>query len=119
MSPLTASLPRARTTFVTTLLLVFLSGTVVGGLVMSLGGHTALHKAAFWTVPGREASLQNLKKELDLTPAQTDQLETILDDFAKYYRDVLSDGKSRIFQILNDEQKRKFEKMLEAQDRRR
>jgi DNA-directed RNA polymerase sigma subunit (sigma70/sigma32) len=53
-----------------------------------------------------------VKKELDLTPVQVEQMETILDDFAKYYTTVLSDGKSRILQILNDDQKKKFEKML-------
>ena len=39
-------------------------------------------------------------------------MELILDDFAKYYRTVLSDGRSRIVQILSPEQKRKFERLL-------
>ena len=58
-----------------------------------------------------------MTRDLDLTPAQTEQMETILDDFAKYYRTVLSDGKSRILQILNEEQKRKFEKVLQEKVR--
>jgi len=75
-------------------------------------GHTHLHKAAFWTEPGKAIYLERVKKELDLTPLQTEQMESILDDFAKYYRNVAADGKSRIFQILNDQQRKKFEAML-------
>ena len=43
---------------------------------------------------------------------QAAQMASILNDFAKYYQTVLSDGKARILNILNDEQRRKFEKML-------
>jgi hypothetical protein len=56
-------------------------------------------------------------RQLDLTPDQAAQMSSILDDFAKYYQTVLSDGKARIFNILNDEQKRKFEKMLKERPR--
>ena len=62
--------------------------------------------------PGKDAAVARVKKELDLTPVQVEQMETILDDFAKYYTTVLSDGKSRIMQILNDDQKKKFERLL-------
>lgn len=75
-------------------------------------GHTHLHRAAFWTEPGKAIYLDRVKKELDLTPAQSEQMESILDDFAKYYRNVAADGKSRILHILNDKQKLKFEQML-------
>ena len=44
-------------------------------------------------------------------------MESILDDFAKYYQTVLSDGRARIFNILTDEQKVKFEKMLKERPR--
>ena len=88
-------------------------GALAGAVAMNLGAHRPLHKAPFWTESGKALSLENLKHELDLTPAQTEQLESILDDFVKYYRTVLSDGKSRIMQLLNDQQKRKFEKMMQ------
>ncbi len=107
-----------RVACVAALVLVFLCGTVVGGLAFNLGIHKAFHKAAFWTDTGKAAYLDRIKKELDLTPAQTEQMESILDDFAKYYVTVLSDGKSRIMQILNDEQKRKFEKLLDESQKR-
>lgn len=98
------------------LTLVFLSGAVVGALAMNIGVvHRALHKQAFWTDAGKTASLEKMKKDLDLTPEQTAQMESILDDFSKYYRTVLSDGKTRIMQILRDDQKRKFEQLLAAE----
>jgi hypothetical protein len=93
--------------------LVFLCGAVVGALAMNLGAHNRLHKSAFWTAPGKAAYLERVRKELDLTPVQTDQMKSILDDFTLLYRTVLSDGKDRILQILNDEQKHKFEHLLQ------
>lgn len=101
-----------KTAFVVTMVLVFLVGAVAGALAMNLGLHKGLHRTAFWTDPGQEISLHRLQKELDLTPAQTEQLKTTLADFSRYYADVLSTGKTSIYKILNDEQKRKFDRML-------
>ncbi|HWB95700.1 MAG TPA: hypothetical protein VG672_03335 [Bryobacteraceae bacterium] len=101
----------------TVLALVFLCGAVVGALAMNLGVHNRLHKAAFWTEAGKAAYLEKVKRELNLTPTQTDQMESILDDFSQYYRTVLSDGKARIMQILNDEQKHKFERLVQESQR--
>jgi hypothetical protein len=97
--------------------LVFLVGVIAGAVGMSIGGHEWLHRrgAAFWTEGGKEVSLQRWQKELDLTPEQSKQLILILDDFGLYYRNVLSDGKARILRILNEDQKRKFDKLLAEQ----
>ena len=97
---------------ISTLLLVFIVGMVVGALAFNLGAHKRLHREAFWTATGKDAAVARVKKELDLTPLQVEQMETILDDFAKYYTTVLSDGKSRIMQILDESQKKKFERLL-------
>jgi hypothetical protein len=120
MSPKPLVMESVRTSWVgprlagiSTLSLVFLCGAVVGGLAFNLGMHKPLHKAPFWTASGEAIYMEKVKKELDLTPTQVEQLETILDDFTKYYRSVVSDGKSRIMQILNEDQKRKFEQMLQ------
>jgi hypothetical protein len=91
---------------------VFLCGAAAGALVMNYGAHRGLHRAAFWTDPGKEISINRLQRELDLTPAQTEQLKVLLDDFAHYYRDVLATGKRSIYKILNEEQKRKFDRLL-------
>ncbi len=79
---------------------------------MNLGAHNRLHKAPFYTEAGKAIYFERVKKDLSLTPEQSEQMESILDDFSKYYRTVLADGKSRIMQILNDDQRRKFEQIL-------
>lgn len=84
---------------------------------MNLGVHTALHPRPFWDNSSKTEYLKSVSRQLDLTPEQAQQMSSILDDFAKYYQTVLSDGKARIFNILTEEQKRKFEKMLKERPR--
>jgi Spy/CpxP family protein refolding chaperone len=108
----TRTMQNPKTAFVVTIVLVFLVGAVVGALAMNLGAHNRLHRAAFWTDPGRDISIHRLQKELDLTSEQTEQLKTVLDDFSRYYQDVLATGKTSIYKILNDDQKRKFDRLL-------
>jgi hypothetical protein len=107
------------------LFIVFLCGLAAG----ALGAHRLMHYSApqpSWKESGKEITLQRLKKELDLTAAQTAQLELILDDFFTYYHtlqaqldDVLASGRQRIFRMLNDEQKRKFEKLISEHEQKR
>ena len=99
------------------LLLVFLCGAVAGAAAMNLGAHTMLHPHPFWDNSAKTEYLKSVSRQLDLTPDQAAQMSSILDDFAKYYQTVLSDGRARIFNILNDEQKRKFEQMLKERPR--
>jgi hypothetical protein len=104
----------SRLACVTTITLVFLAGALAGAVAMNLGAHKRLHRSvAFWTEGGKEVSVERWKKALDLTPDQTQQMMLILDDFGTYYRNVLSDGKARILRILDEDQKRKFDKLLE------
>ena len=100
-----------------TLVLVFFAGAVVGAVAMTLGAHNLLHRSPFWTTSGKSIYLEKIRKDLDLTPAQTEQMESILDDFGKYYRAVLADGKSRILQILDDAQRRKFEQIRQERQK--
>jgi hypothetical protein len=101
-----------------TLLCVFLSGAAAGALAMKLSAPQ--HRGGpWWKEDGREISLQRFRKDLNLTPQQASEMETVLDDFMMYYQtlqaqmdDVRATGKSRILKILNGEQKQKFEKML-------
>ncbi|MCX6636460.1 MAG: hypothetical protein NT090_15480 [Acidobacteria bacterium] len=110
-----------------TLLLVFLSGAAAGALGMRYGIHGILQKPGpYWKEGGKEISLQRFKRELDLSPEQAEQMETVLDDFVLYYQtlqtqmdEVRASGKERILRILNPEQRKKFEKtMSELQARR-
>jgi len=93
--------------------LVFLCGAVLGAVVMSFSGHAELHGKAP-AAAGLSMSVTEWKTRLDLTDQQTVQLTSILDDFSHYYDNVLADGNSRIMQILNPEQRRRFEQMLAA-----
>ncbi|HEY9141933.1 MAG TPA: hypothetical protein VIN93_13640 [Bryobacteraceae bacterium] len=101
----------------TVLALVFLCGVVAGALVMNLGLHERLHRPTFDSPAGRTLYFERLRKELDLTPAQADQMQSILNDFWQYYRTVLSDSKARIDQVLNPEQRRKFDRILQEAQR--
>jgi hypothetical protein len=97
-----------------TLTLVFLCGAAAGAVAMNFGLHNALHKSSsFDTAAGKEFYFDRMKRELNLTPVQQEQMESILNDFWQYYRTVLSDSKTKVEQILNEEQRRKFEHILQ------
>lgn len=104
-----------------TFLFVFLSGAAAGAITMRMGFPQERHKGTpSWKYDTKEISLQKFRKELDLTPDQTKQMETVLDDFMTYYQylqaqmdDVRANGKMRILQILHDDQKQKFERLIE------
>jgi hypothetical protein len=108
----TATLPRpAERVAIVSMMLVFLCGAVLGAVVMSYWIHPGLHGSA----PGRDGmtmSIREWKEELNLTDEQTRQLTLVLDDFSRYYDNVLADGNTRILQILNSDQKKKYERMI-------
>jgi hypothetical protein len=106
-----------RVACVTALTLVFLCGAVVGALAHNVASGRASQRDPFWTESGKVIYMERVKRELELTPVQAEQMETILDDFAKYYRTVLSDGKTRILQILDDGQRQKFDRLLQESQR--
>ena len=111
-----SALQGSRLACVMTITLVFLAGAIAGGVAMNLGAHKWMHRSApFYTEGGKEVWLQRWKKDLSLTPEQSQEMAVILDDFGIYYRNVLSDGKARILRILNEDQKRKFDKLLDEQ----
>ena len=62
---------------------------------------------------GKAVSFERIQKELELTPAQSEQMESVLNDFWQYYRTVLSEGKTRVELLLTDPQRRKFERLLQ------
>ena len=101
-----------RTSAGVALALVFLCGSVVGALAIDLVVHSRQRPPVFETLQGKAATFARMQKELDLTPAQSEQMASILDDFWQYYQTVISEGKQRIEQILTPEQKAKFEQLL-------
>ncbi len=102
------------------LLLIFLCGAFAGAITMQAGLHNKLHRgsSAYWKDGRDEFSYDRLRKELSLSPEQSDRLKTILDDFVKYHddlqaqiEDVRATGRNRIVQILNTDQRRRFEEL--------
>jgi hypothetical protein len=111
MTTLVAPAKSAKATLCLSFALVFLCGGVSGALLMNLKSHPrsqVVDRGHF----GNKFELQHLQKELELTEEQTRQLSMILDDVAKYYDNVLSDGQTRVMQILDEKQKTKFQTML-------
>jgi hypothetical protein len=111
------ALPRpAERVAIVSLVLVFLCGAVLGALVMGYGEHTGIihsHKQA--APPPSSAfavSADELRRQLGLSDQQVHQLDSILDDFGRYYDNLMADGQTRIRQILNDDQRRKFDRLI-------
>ncbi len=111
MSTLVALPKSAKATLYLSFALIFLCGGVTGALLMNLKAHARTHESDRGHLHPK-FELDHLHKELDLNDEQTRQLSMILDDVAKYYDNVLSDGQTRVMQILDDKQKEKFRKML-------
>jgi Spy/CpxP family protein refolding chaperone len=109
---------------ISTLAVVFMAGAVCGALVMSMGLHDKLHRTvAAASLPdaqaSRDAIVQKFRTELNLTPIQTQEIASMLDDYRHYYQslsdqleDVRATGKNRILQILDPSQRAKFDKMM-------
>ncbi len=107
-----------------TLAVVFLCGVTVG-MILHHWMHVGPPPPSGPTAGPGAALLTRLKTELNLTPAQTEQLKTVLDDFFTYYYtlqaqldDVRASGKERIRKILDDGQKKKFDRIMSEQDKR-
>jgi hypothetical protein len=96
-----------------TLSLVFLCGAAAGAVVMSFGAHSRLHQPAFDTAAGKSAYFARVQKELDLTPAQAEQMQSILNDLWKYYQVVITDSRTRVEQVLTEDQRKKFDRILQ------
>ena len=116
-----ARAPWQNPRILSTLLLVFLFGAASGALSMRSGLHEKLHRtvSAASREPSRDAVLQKFRSELDLSGDQSQKIALVLDDYRLYYQslqdqfdDLRSTGRTRILQILNPEQRDKFEKMM-------
>lgn len=102
------------------LFLIFLCGALAGAITMRAGLQQRMRSGAipYWRDAGQEFSYETLRKELNLTPDQSDRLKSVLDDFVKYHddleaqiEDVRATGRNRIIQILTPEQRARFEQL--------
>lgn len=127
MNSASARSPWRNPRIVSTLLLVFIAGGATGALFMRLGLSSKLSRVSAATKSAtkevkdanREAVLQNFKTKLDLSSDQVQQISVVLEDYRHYYEsledqleDLRATGKNRIVQILNPDQRDKFEKMM-------
>jgi Spy/CpxP family protein refolding chaperone len=112
--------------------LVFLLGAALGGVLGYLSAHrTASAASAPASEPERRARrVEQLTRELSLTPAQSQQVDAILlqrHAESKVIRDqtdaqidqVRQKGRQQIREILTPEQKPKFEEFLKQLDEER
>lgn len=99
------------------LALVFLCGAASGALVMDYGIHGRMRQSVIDNPAARMLYMEHMQRELQLTPAQSEQIQSVLDDFWQYYHVVLSSSKDRVEQLLSNDQKIKFEKMLQQPQR--
>ncbi|MEO8096321.1 MAG: hypothetical protein ABI811_01360 [Acidobacteriota bacterium] len=119
---------------------VFLAGAATGMLGMRFGLHEQLHKPAAPAAPvtakstavDQAAVLEHYRSELNLTSEQATKLAAVLEDYKHYYQsvqeqidemrlrdqidDLRSTGKNRILEILNADQRKKFEKLTAQPD---
>src|SRR3569832_1969895 len=119
----------ANSRIVLTLAGVFLAGLGTGMLGMRFGLHDTIHNyvAPVPTPPNQYVVLERFRTELNLSPEQTTKLASVLADYQHYYQavqeqieemrlrdqidDLRSTGRSKILEILNADQRAKFEKM--------
>jgi hypothetical protein len=111
MSSVALPKPAERVAIVS-LVLVFLCGAVLGALLMGYGEHAGILHSHKPSTRGFAISAEDLRKQLDLNAQQATQLNSILDDFGRYYDNLLADGQTRIRQILNPDQREKFDRLI-------
>ncbi|MEP7354527.1 MAG: hypothetical protein ABI824_14970 [Acidobacteriota bacterium] len=136
-------MPQANGRVVWTLFLVFAVGVGTGMLAMRYGLHTWLHGPSVetsvpaYTLPANAtpearaaAAVEQFRERLNLSADQTTKISAIIKDYNQYFdsvqaqiedlrlreqiEDLRSTGKERILEILNADQKAKFEQMTAA-----
>jgi hypothetical protein len=121
MTAATTRTPGPNLRVVSTLALVFLAGAASGALWMQFGLHAKLRQAvsAANPAPSRDTLLQRFNTELGLSHDQSQKIAAVLADYSQYYQslqdqldDVRATGKTQILQILNPDQRDRFEKLM-------
>ena len=98
------------------LAVVFVAGALSGVVTYRFW---RMSRPAVWTdLREKKVALEYLKGQLNLTPVQVDQVAAIIDDYKRYYgniqdqyEEVRATGKNKIIQVLDAEQRAKFEKL--------
>jgi hypothetical protein len=103
------------------LAVVFLCGAAFGAAAVRqyLHNRMPVQGGREFVYQGKRLGLEQLKTELQLRPEQALRVELMLDDFAKYYQNIEDQrsavavmGKEKILDVLDADQKQRFEQML-------
>jgi Spy/CpxP family protein refolding chaperone len=108
--------------------LVFVAGGLCGAvtfrtarILMRRDPSPTFQSGSTTSLREKEKAMSLLKRELNLTPAQTDKVSAIIDDYKRYYgniqdqvEEVRATGKNRILEVLDPQQRTKFEKIAEG-----
>lgn len=109
--------------FIVTFLLGVLAGAGGGSLYRKYGHHG--HRA-----PTRQDVVQHLKQELSLTDEQSGRVQEIIDEMREKHGEIHDSSdqqhaamrestRDQIREVLTDEQRERFEAMVEGFDKRR
>jgi hypothetical protein len=122
MSSAGAQAPWQNFRVISTLTLVFLAGAASGALWMQLGLHERLHRVVSNASPvstTQDSLLERFNTELGLSQDQSHKIAAVLADYSQYYQslqdqldDVRATGRTQIMQILNPDQRERFEKIM-------
>ena len=109
--------------------LIFLCGALSGAVGVNLWRRMSVSADSAASTPPSQnprSAVESFTKRLNLTPAQAQQLTQILDETRSAYRrheleieSVRRMGNNRIRDILNNEQKAKFDEMIAKRDAKR
>jgi len=118
---------RKRATFY--ILLIFLCGVLTGTVGTNLWtywGTRSVSARADSPPNSTQHTVARFTQELNLSPEQAKQLNDILDETHKAYREhenqiesIRQQGRARIREILNDEQKARYAQILASIDQNR
>jgi hypothetical protein len=104
------------------LAVMFLCGAAFGSAVTRSYLHArwgSTHQTSEPIEQAQRVGLDRLQRQLNLTPEQVKAVTKELDDYAKYYQniedereDVAEHGRQRILDVLNDDQKKRFNQIF-------
>ncbi len=103
---------RPKTTLVSLLIVAFLCGAAAGAVGMKNYAFKVAHHE-FKLSENKRVTLDRWREELSLTKDQSDQISLVLNDFDKYYDNIIAEGHERIVQVLDPAQRVKFEKLIQ------
>ncbi len=101
--------------------LIFACGMAVGGLTIHLvDRHRTAKQTAVFNEAEKQMAVAHFSQELDLNTEQAKAIEDILDEFImqqanlmQQFRSSRLSGHDRILQILNEDQRKRFKKVLD------